>query len=366
MKAVSPKIRYPRLEKDCVLIRGVSERLEEIREDEIAFIEPCAAEIGKLTAKITLSDERIEKQELFFDKRMLCALLDVYKGRFAEFECSEMLGIARIKWRGKGLSLFTSGSIKISTALSEKDIMQMLHDITRLVWGTMICSVCGKPAIHCASGTCSKCLIPHSDGSREAQIDSRFSGIFLTNALNSMDQAIRALEIVYGKFLRILIKQEKSDISFRIVDKKVLKASQLGLEYILRVPSSEDALLGFAVLGSSWNLRAVLEALRSVYDKNKAINGLMQEIDEDAKGQLVSLLKEVNETLSMLSASFRTFGKEAKNHLEEKVRLIVEKSKAFHKMLVKLSKRQEVLDALTDFISLFLVFGHHLSEILGG
>jgi len=362
METVSPKIRYLNLEKDCILIRGVSEKLEEIREDEISFIEPCAAEIGKLTAKITLSDERFGKQELFFDKSVLCELLEVYKGRFAEFECSEMLGIARIKWRGKSLSLFTSGSIKISTALSENDIMQMLHDITRLVWGTMICGVCGKPAIHCASGTCNKCLIPIRDGSKEAHVDSRFSGIFLTNALNSMDQALKELETIYGKLLCILMKKEKSDISFRIADKKVLRASQLGLEYILRVPSLEDALLGFAVLGSSWNLRAVLEALKSVYEENRAIYGFIQ----DVRGQLLSLLKEVNETLSMLSASFMTFGKEAKNYLEEKVKLITEESKAFHKMLMKLSKKQEVLDTLTDFIDLFLVFGYHLSEILGG
>ena len=277
-----------------------------------------------------------------------------------------MLGIARIKWKGKGLSLFTSGSIKISTALSENDIKQMLHDITRLAWGTMICSVCGRPAIHCASGTCSKCLIPHSDGSKEVQINNRFSGIFLTNALNSMDQAIRALDVIYGQFLRILTKQEKSDISFRIVDKKVLKASQLGLEYILRVPSPEDALLGFAVLGASWNLRAVLEALRSVYEKNRAINGLIQEIEGDAESQLVRLLKEVNEAFSKLSGSFMSFGKEAKNYLKEKIKLVVEESKAFQKMSVKLSKKQEVLDALINFIDSFLVFSHHLSEILGG
>ncbi|MFX1598548.1 MAG: hypothetical protein ACFFC5_05745 [Promethearchaeota archaeon] len=361
-----PKIRYLNLERDCVLVKGISKRLEEIREDEIAFIEPCAAEVGKLTAKISLSNERAGKQEPFFDKGVLCDLLEIYKGRFAEFECSEMLGIARIKWRGKDLSIFTSGSIKISAALSENDIMQMLSDITRLVWGTIICSVCGKPAIDCASGACRKCLLPRRDGSEEIQVNSMFSGIFLKNALNSMDEALKELEIIWARLLCILMKQEKSDISFRVADKKTLRASQLGLEYILRVPNSEDALLGFAVLGSSWNLRVVLEALKNIYKENSAINGSIREIDENAKGQLFSLLEEVNEALSILAASFMAFNKEAKNSLEEKAKLIIEDSKAFHRMLMKSSKKHEVLDTFTSFIDSFLGFVYHLSEVLGG
>ncbi|MFX0096513.1 MAG: hypothetical protein ACFE7E_02000 [Candidatus Hodarchaeota archaeon] len=366
MAIVPHKIRYLNLEKDCVLLGGISDRLEEIREDEIAFIEPCAAEVGKLTAKITLSDERFGRQKSFFDKSMLCELLEVYRGRFSEFECSEMLGIARIKWRGKNLSLFASGSIKISTALSENDIMQMLTDITRLVWGTLICGVCGKPAIHCASGACNKCLMPHRDGGEEVLVSNRFSGIFLTNALISMDHALKALEIIYGSLLHTLMEHEKSNISFRIADKKTLKAIQLGLEYILRAPSSDDALLGFSLLGSSWNLRVVIEALKNIYKEKRAISGSIQEIDEEAKGKLLNLLKEVNETLSMLSTGFMTFGKEAKDCLEEKVKLIMEESKAFHIFRMKSSERPKALDILTNFINSFLAFAYHLSEILGG
>lgn len=366
MKITSQRIRYPKLEDNCILVKGVIKNLEEIKEDEITFIEPCAADVGKLMAKITLSDEKAQKQELFFDKGMLCKLLGVFKGRFSEFECSRLLGIARIKWRGKNISLFASGRVKISTALSEDDIMHILHDITRLSWGAMICSVCGKPAIHCASGICSKCIIHHGDETIEANLSNKLPGSILTNALDSMNQAVRELEINYSRLLNTLIRQGKSEITFRVALRKTLKAIRLSLEYILRAPDSEDLLAGFMVLGSLWNLRIVLEALKRICEEMEAVSSFFQESSRSLRESLYSLLTEVNTVFSILSNSFMTFDIEARSSLEDKLRLLKKEFQAFDRRDIEPPKRQRVLDTFVHLIDSVLSFTYHLSKILGG
>lgn len=365
MEITSFKIRYPKLEDDCILAKGVVRSLEEMREDEITFVEPCAAEVGRLMAKITLSDEKAQKQGLFFDKSMLCELFEAFKERFSEFECSKLLGIVRIKWRGKNISLFASGRIKISTALSEEDIMRMLHDITRLSWGAMICSVCGSPAIYCASGACNKCIIRQGDEAKEAFVSGKLPGLILTNALNQMDQAIKELEVNYERLLNRLIKQEKSDISLRAALKKTLKTAQLSLEYILRVSSPEDALAGFMVLGSSWNLRTVLEAVKCICEDMEAVCVFFQEVDRTLRDSLYSLLTGVNTVLSILSTGFMIFDREAGDSLERRIGLLKKRFQDFNRGSLETPKRQKVLDTLIHLIDSFLAFAHHLSKILG-
>jgi len=67
------------------------------------------------------------------------------------------LGVAKLMWKGREISIFKNGKIKIQRALNREEIIRVANSVARLIWGAELCEVCGQPALNCASGACGKC-----------------------------------------------------------------------------------------------------------------------------------------------------------------------------------------------------------------
>lgn len=149
------EISVPSFVDGCIVSKGVEiHELLNVRKDAILYVQPCASERGKLMADIELSKD-IDKD--FFDTKTLCWLLEIHRRRFSELKCSPSLGVAKVKWKGREMSVFRNGKLKIQRAPSREEIVRIANTTSRMVWGAVFCEVCGKPTLECASGECGKC-----------------------------------------------------------------------------------------------------------------------------------------------------------------------------------------------------------------
>lgn len=148
------EIVVPVLLQDCVVSRGIEiQELAGVRKETILYVQPCASERGRLMADVELSKD----SERFFDPEVLCQILEIHRRRFSELKCSRELGAAKFTLKGRDISVFRNGRLKIQRGLSKDDLMAVANSVARLVWAAAICSVCGKPAIFCSSGSCGTC-----------------------------------------------------------------------------------------------------------------------------------------------------------------------------------------------------------------
>ncbi|MFH1821596.1 MAG: hypothetical protein ABH852_04050, partial [Methanobacteriota archaeon] len=107
MANIVNQILVPKFRDDCLLSRGIEVKdLPGIRKETVLYVQPCASERGKLMADIELTKEQDAQ---FLDPKTLCSLLDIHRRRFAEMRCSEKLGVAKLKWGGREISIFKSG-----------------------------------------------------------------------------------------------------------------------------------------------------------------------------------------------------------------------------------------------------------------
>jgi hypothetical protein len=149
------EIAVPCFLEGCVVSKGLEIReLLEVRKETVLYIQPCASERGKLMADIEFSED-IDAD--FFDPEVLCSLLEIHRRRFAELKCSPTLGVAKVKWRGREISVFRNGKLKIQRAPTREEILKVANATARIVWGAALCGVCGQPALKCASGDCGRC-----------------------------------------------------------------------------------------------------------------------------------------------------------------------------------------------------------------
>ena len=149
------QISVPRFRSDCLLSQGIEVGdLLKVRKEAVLYVQPCSTERGKLMADIELTKE--PKLE-FIDPKTLCSLLEIHRRHFADLKCSASLGVAKLKWKGREISVFKSGKLKIQRALDRDEILRVANSISRLVWGATVCAVCGQPVLNCASGKCGQC-----------------------------------------------------------------------------------------------------------------------------------------------------------------------------------------------------------------
>lgn len=154
MSLPSGEIFVPRFRGECLLSRGTEVRdLLRLREETVLYVQPCTSERGKLMADIELRSGDTE----CIDSKTLCALLEIHRRRFSELKCSRNLGVAKLMWKGREISIFKNGKIKIQRALNREEIIRVANSVARLIWGAELCEVCGQPALNCASGACGKC-----------------------------------------------------------------------------------------------------------------------------------------------------------------------------------------------------------------
>ncbi|HID60987.1 MAG TPA: hypothetical protein EYP46_03910 [Hadesarchaea archaeon] len=222
------QVLVPKFREDCLVSKGIEVRdLLKVRKETILYVQPCASERGKLMADIELQ----QAKERFIDPTALCWLLETHRRRFAELKCSPNLGVAKLKWRGREISIFKNGKLKIQRALNREEILRLANSVSRLVWGAALCEVCGQPVLRCASGDCERCASAE-------KIIMRFGEI--PNA-----------ELLRKGYLNLEKAQKLSGDEF---EKSLRTAEFLALHFTMESPNKEDAVLGLILLGKAKKL----------------------------------------------------------------------------------------------------------------
>lgn len=216
----------PKLTGDCLVSKGLEVGdLLRVRKEALLYVRPCASERGKLMADLELTKD---SDSQFIDPKALCSLLEIHRRRFSEMKCSEKLGVAKLKWGGKEISIFKNGKLKVQQAMDREEILRVAGSISRLAWGAAICGVCGRPAIECASGECGKCTAGERVSVRLAELPNS----------ELLQQAYVGLE--------------KSKFSGAADPASELrKARYLALHFVMDAPGRGEAALGLALLGEA-------------------------------------------------------------------------------------------------------------------
>ncbi len=224
----------PKFRDDCLLSKGIEVGdLLGVRKEAVLYVQPCSSERGKLMADIELTKA---PDAQFIDPKTLCSLLEMHRRRFSEMRCSEKLGVAKLKWGGREFSIFKNGKLKITQAMDREEIIRLANSMSRLIWGSAICEVCGQPVINCASGKCGKCA------SHET-VAVHFVGLPNSELLQ---QGYASLENI-------------GDSTTEDSDSKLRKARYLALHFTMEAPSKEEAALGLVLLGEADRVEARLK-----------------------------------------------------------------------------------------------------------
>lgn len=235
---------------ECDLTKGLKKgEITSFGEMEIAYIQPCASEKGKITADIVMSKE----DKPFFDFATTCLILDFYKIMFAEERCSPLLGAAMIKWRGRDIIVFRNGRISVKRALNKEEVEKILASLNRLLWGSILCNNCGKPLVDCAFGKCKKCM-----NSKEFKIDSSYfkktlTGLFLVKSLKKLYEASEKT-LNYSIDLTIFDKPKLIEVY-----QSVNEAAREALNCINEASDINEACLGLIVLSLTINFKASIQ-----------------------------------------------------------------------------------------------------------
>lgn len=228
------RVTLPKFREDCLLTKGIDVRdLVGIRKEALLYVQPCTSERGKLMADIELTRE-IDSR--FLDAEKLCSLLRVHRHRFADLRCSEALGVAKLRWGGRDISIFRNGKIKIQQAMDREEILRVANAVSRLIWAAAVCGVCGEPVINCASGNCGKCRLPE-----ETAVD--VSGILGSELLRQGHAELEGLA-----------EQAPPDYESRLQ-----RARFLALHFTMETPRKEDAVLGLLLLAKVDQVEAELK-----------------------------------------------------------------------------------------------------------
>lgn len=287
-------IRYPKFVNHCILKMQltVKSNLNVSEEKGFAYIQPCAAEVGKVMLESNLTKLVGTISNKIIDFNVLCNLLNIYKIRFSEAQCSLALGVSRVKWRGKTISIFKKGKIKIREALNNEDAIKMLQDLLRLIWGSITCKICEQPAIYCAAGICNKCLEENVQG-EFVNLDELPTGIMLSNALINLSKSSSLLNEIFSNVLNGLHGEKISEIKVKDFERLLNRVDLNTLDFIVQTPNIKQASLGFVPLGITFNLKNVL----------KTVNSLIKEINQNLEALTrsnVQVKKEISDVFQKI------------------------------------------------------------------
>ncbi|KUO39762.1 MAG: hypothetical protein AVW06_00300 [Hadesarchaea archaeon DG-33-1] len=226
------QMTVPKFRDGCSLTKGVEVRdLLKVRKEAVLYVQPCVSERGKLMADVELKREEAGAQLL--DPITLCSLLEIHRRRFSELKCSPSVGVAKLKWKGREVSIFKNGKLKIQRALDKGEILRVANSVARLIWGAVICDVCGEPTINCASGRCGKCIA--EEKAAAVRFEELPNAALLVEGHSNLRKAVEASE--HG-FL------EEFERALRI-------ARYLALFFTIEAPGKDDAALGLVLLGEA-------------------------------------------------------------------------------------------------------------------
>jgi len=221
----------PKFVDECSLTEGVEVGdILKFRKEAVLYVQPCVSERGKLMADIELKRE-IGTQAL--DPVTLCSLLEIHRRRFSYLKCSPNLGVAKLVWKGREISIFKNSKLKIQRALDKEEILRVANSVARLVWGAVICNVCGEPTINCASGKCGKCI--SDEKATSVPLEEIPNAALLVEGRLNLEKAVEALEQgTQEEFERIL-----------------RAAKYLALFFTIEAASKDEAVLGLVLLGEA-------------------------------------------------------------------------------------------------------------------
>ncbi len=230
----SAQLILPGFKENCSVSRGVEiGELLKIRKNAVLYIQPCVSERGKLIADVELKREEDKPRSI--DPPTLCSILEIHKRRFGEFKCSRSLGVAKLRFKGKEISIFKSGKLKIQRVLDKEEILKTATSITRLIWGAVVCDICGYPTIACASGKCGKCI---SERTQQVTLEEIPNAAPLVEGYSALKKA----EELGGKHPEAF-------------QKAVNTAEYLALFFIEEAADKETARLGLILLGKAEQLK---------------------------------------------------------------------------------------------------------------
>lgn len=226
----------PRIEKACILSKGLELKDLESAEKELVEVSPCASERGEVMAEIDLSKKN---EEPFLDTEVLCLLLKSFEKHFAEMKCSPRLGVGRLMWKARRLYVYENGKFKVRFAHDREDAIKTLNSLIRLLLGSIICGNCGEAAVRCITGECGTCTT--SKPSREIQLDEYFNEPILKKGLESLEEAlIHAYELDHDAFL----KGDWSERGEKRVRRKLLEAIEFAMSFSLETSDPEGRTIG--------------------------------------------------------------------------------------------------------------------------
>ncbi len=225
MSVPSSEISVPRFMDECIICRGTEViDLLRVRKETVLYVKPCTSERGKLMADIELRRGEGE----YIDSEMLCTLLEIHRRRFSELRCSRNLGVAKLMWKGREISIFKNGKIKVQRALNREEIIRVANSVARLIWGAELCEVCGQPALSCASGACGKCA---KEGRVSIKLDEVLNAELLQQSNFNLQQA----------------KKSATEEAERLLN----MARYQALFFTIEAPKKEDAAIGLVLLAET-------------------------------------------------------------------------------------------------------------------
>jgi uncharacterized Zn finger protein (UPF0148 family) len=245
------QIFVPKFESECSISKGVEiSDLLKVKKEAILYVQPCTSERGKLMADVELGHTK----SMSINPATLCSLLEMQRRRFSELKCSPHLGVAKFKWKGREMSIFKNGKIKIQRALDRDEILRIANSVARLVWGAVICDVCGMPTLRCASGECGKCITK----AQKTEIEKPPNAAPLIEGYSNLKKfadEISKLE----KEGQILHPQED-------LEKYLQTTRYLALFFATEAAKKDDAALGLILLGEAEKANKDYRSLKSKLD----------------------------------------------------------------------------------------------------
>lgn len=341
----------------------MANNLQISEEKGLAYVRPCAAEVGKVMLESDLTKLLKPISGQIIDFNILCDLLNIYKIRFSEFRCSLALGVSKMRWRGKTISIFEKGKIKIREALNKKDALQTFQDLLRLMWGSLICEICGKPAIFCAAGICNKCL--EEDVKRNnVNLEDLPTGIMLSNALIGLTNIFPVLDKVFSNILNGINRTEISEIRVGDFERKLNRVNTIVLDFMLQTPDIKQAVLGFIPLGVTFNLKNILTAINNLIREINQNLGMLIQFNTKIKGPLSNIFQEIKHFYEII---YQTIIKNSTVHENiEKIGKIIGKIKELEKEAKNMSgESKSFILRLTRDANEIVLAGLRILNVLG-
>ncbi len=358
-------IHCPKFVEHCILRKNmtVGINLEISEEKGLAYVQPCAAEVGKVMLESDLTKLIKPVSDQIIDFNVLCDLLNAYKIRFSEFRCSLALGVSKIRWRGKTVSIFKKGKIKIREALNKEDALKSFQDFLRLIWGSFICEVCGKPAICCAAGLCNKCQEKNGE-KNHVNLEDLPTGIMLSNALIDLTNIFPMLDTVFSNILNGINGTKISEIKVGNFERKLNRINIVVLDFMLQTPDIKQAVLGFIPLGITLNLKHVLLIINSLIKEINQNLDILIRFNTNAKDCLSGIFQETKSLYELIPQTISTDSNVHEN--VKKIGKILEKIKELEKGINNMSGEfKSFILRLVKYANEICLAGLRILNILG-